>query len=544
MGVATYYTDFQLIDDAESTTDWDGYGSLTMAAVGSDAVACGNNAIEVAVRAAGTYGSKYDMTTPVNFAVEGRRLYLWLWIGTSDVLDIADNGGVHVYAEDSSNNWGYYYIGGSDTGWVGQGYKRVCIDLNRTPDANGGTDPDVTVIQFVGAGVVALAGLGKGILLQIDHLHYGTEVGIYGGTQADPLTFEDIITGDVDNCYGLVDKNKANAYELASHLIIGDTGGAANTWFSSTNEIVVWADNPLTGGDNILSLAENNGETHFLFGNSDPTGGGEAEVGFDGTVMYSANDIFGLGYGLDLTSGVTELKIFGSTFQGADDSIRMSSDTTHRFKSNSVVDCGIFKANQAEIRNCFFNRTADTNFSGSALEWNDSINIQDSSFLANTDTTNNPHGILHLETGEATYDNLSFAGNDFDVHLAVGGDLVISLLNGSNPSSFDAFSGTISAELAVSLDVHCEDQAGSPATGVRVALTAVTGGTQLMNELTDEFGDATQPYTFTGNQQITIRARKGSGVGTNFFPFLGGGTVDSNGFSTSIIMIEDTINSS
>ncbi len=355
-----------LIDDAEDTTDWDNIGG-GMFANGSDVFKAGTSAIFVEAKDLGVQGIKFDAGTAlganIDFTVTDRRLYMWILVLSANLCDSFARGGVRIYAEDGSANWGEWFVGGNDIAWVGGGFKRIVIDLTRTPDNNSGTNPDISDIQWVGADCKWVRTVGKAPSLVLDQLAYGTHLEVTGGSDADPVTLDDILAADlagsgVNHFTGFVDVNKAEAFEMVSKIVIGDESGALNTVFKSTNEKIVWGDNPLdpAGGDNVLTVSEDTGTTKFLIGNS--SGTGDAEVGFDGSVMYAANDIFGLGYQLDLSPAVDTVEIFASTFQNADDGIILSSDTGHKWKSNAVVESGQVDPKQTIIRKSQFNRTA------------------------------------------------------------------------------------------------------------------------------------------------------------------------------------------
>jgi len=64
-------------------------------------------------------------------------------------------------------------------------------------------------------------------------------------------------------------------------------------------------------------------------------------------------------------------------------------------------------------------------------------------------------------------------------------------------------------------------------------------GIELMNE-TAASSTVQEPYIYTADKDITVRVRKSSG-GTEYLPFVAGGTITSSGFSLKVNQIQDTI---
>ena len=121
--------------------------------------------------------------------------------------------------------------------------------------------------------------------------------------------------------------------------------------------------------------------------------------------------------------------------------IKLHNDISSLFYGGVVNRSGQFDPVGApKLRNLVFSGTtdeytADTN-DGSALLWNNNIDIKDCQFIANTDgDVEKPHGIEHPLAGTYGYDNLTFSGNDFDAHfIASTGVLTINATNGTDIS--------------------------------------------------------------------------------------------------------------
>ncbi|MHA2096946.1 MAG: hypothetical protein ACW98F_20210 [Candidatus Hodarchaeales archaeon] len=74
--------------------------------------------------------------------------------------------------------------------------------------------------------------------------------------------------------------------------------------------------------------------------------------------------------------------------------------------------------------------------------------------------------------------------------------------------------------------------------GSRCIIFDVSGSILMLEDA--EGGDVTEPYTYVGDINITVRARKSSGP-VKYLPFESAGTITSNGFTLSITQIEDDI---
>ena len=127
-----------------------------------------------------------------------------------------------------------------------------------------------------------------------------------------------------------------------------------------------------------------------------------------------------------------------------------------------------------------------------------------------------------------------------------GAALTINVSGGNSPSVRNGAGSTTTVQNTVTLTVNVEDQAGVAIQNARVAIYEGTDpdnlGTQLMNELTTAGGVATESYVFSVSQPITLRVRKSSAADNpRYFPFVTTGTITSDGFTTTAVLIVDTI---
>jgi hypothetical protein len=151
---------------------------------------------------------------------------------------------------------------------------------------------------------------------------------------------------------------------------------------------------------------------------------------------------------------------------------------------------------------------------------------------------------LSLTAGSSETHKLYSANAAF--YNSTGAALTINVSGGNSPSVRNSAGSTTTVENTVTLTVNVEDQAGVAIQNARVAIYEGTDplnlGTQLMNELTTAGGVATESYVFSVSQPITIRVRKNSAADNpRYQPFITTGTITSDGFTTTAVLIVDTI---
>ncbi len=250
------------------------------------------------------------------------------------------------------------------------------------------------------------------------------------------LTFEDLytydyISGNTGEANGLITKNRDNQYELNYPMTVGDTSGSQPAYFRTRNEVLLFTDQLC---DITINAEEDSGTTYFEIGNSDGTG--DTRVGFGGTVFAKDDDYHGTVYNVSLTNSITKLYVFNATFLDLG-TITFGANTSHLVTNTTFTSCGQVDLGSVEARNLIF--TGYDASTDGALKWGTNINIKASSFLANTNSTGDAHGIEHETGGSVDYYGLKFSGNDYAVLFASSGpssNLIINL--DENCSAIDA----------------------------------------------------------------------------------------------------------
>ena len=128
MAVATNMTD---IDLCESTTNWSATGGPTVGIydLANDEIAPVQGTYSIGGDVdieTGVFWFDYATSAGANQNMTNKQLYFWALCVTANFLDTKANGGLAICMRDSSNNEGYWYVGGKDT--YRGGYARFGID--------------------------------------------------------------------------------------------------------------------------------------------------------------------------------------------------------------------------------------------------------------------------------------------------------------------------------------------------------------------------------------------------------------------------------
>lgn len=120
------------------------------------------------------------------------------------------------------------------------------------------------------------------------------------------------------------------------------------------------------------------------------------------------------------------------------------------------------------------------------------------------------------------------------------GVIVVDYGAGTLDQFTDNSGGTYVPPTSVTLTIHVQDEATANIVGASVRIEKKSDGSQVSQNVTDANGDHTDSYSYVGDLNVDVVVRKSS-AGTRYFPVRQAGTVDSNGLSVTITMIEDSI---
>ena len=131
----------------------------------------------------GIEGARFALASTTDFSVFNRKFQILLWITSKAIIDTQANGGVIIYAHDGTD-YAFWYVGGSDVSWVGNGWKLISIDLSTTPDFDNATF-DPTTVTHVGAAVTYTGSLGRADAFAIDLVRHIDSLEVKGHSFTD-----------------------------------------------------------------------------------------------------------------------------------------------------------------------------------------------------------------------------------------------------------------------------------------------------------------------------------------------------------------------
>lgn len=549
----TVSLDLTTIYDAEATTNWNTDGDTIAVHSGFQREGTNNLGFQV------SQGTGHAWKTIASTDLSTTRIYSWM--AAFNNPETKANGGFRIVLGDGTNRVAYFVGGSDDFGFDVGLWNCLVLDTGNLSGMGSsvlagtlaGLEGNLAAITEVGVGFNFTAkALGNVDNAFWDICRFGNGLIIAGGTSADPGTFSEIATDDASTAagkaYGIVREIQSGVFGIQGNLTFGDNTGTSDFFFKDQNAVVVIEDHIHgTGTPTAISITVvgNNTATTQHFELGVPVGTGDDERGRNGVTFRNAN----LTQRLFFDSSdfhLDDFLMFGGGFDGFEhagivNSLKFSGDATlgptHRLSGVSFSRCGPIDFGRVVVRNCSISGHSGTD---AAILWNESIDIKNCSFIANTDATNDPAGIEHPSSvgSPYTYDNLTFSGNDFDIFNNSGASITIDAINGANPVTSKGDPVTINN--AVTLKVTVKDEAGVAIESAQAAIFRTDDGTELMNQLTDVNGIAQTTFNYSVDVDVSIRVRKSS-TGVRYFPVNSPAVITSDGLNVVITLIEDTI---
>ncbi|MEA3242326.1 MAG: hypothetical protein U9Q19_02660 [Pseudomonadota bacterium] len=514
MAVSVVWKGNGRVNNADATTNWtalkiSGTGGGPSAAAadgsleGSGAVTCTVNKQRVALYYDIGAGNELDFTsgaTGSGTAVTGEFVYVWISFLAAALLNNQSAGGIGIFLESSTPGTGQYhlwYFDGADT-YAG-GWKRLVLDPNETVSASAGTAIDLGAVRYFGVFGDVGATTARFDNLICDAIDVGTGLRVYGTGTTDDL-MGDILTDEDTNRYGIVTalNSDGSAIELLGELDIGDDVGTNATTVTDVDK-KIFAGNPeyydgtsVTTPIPLTSMGLNcvgnaTGATSITIGKK--VGTGDTASGRNGyTIVGNATYTVGI----DFDDGnVNTNKWYGTTFELLSGVLSWSNTSAHELIGSVFNDCAQFDPVGAiQMRAMTF-----VNYSGAAdgaLLWNESIDIKNSDFIANT------RGVEHPSSAGTPYSylGLTFSGNTNDVNNTSGSAITVSKESGSDPSSYDAGGSavTFTANFTLTLTDLID--------GTQVTIVNSATRTELQNSNATATGIIT--YSHSGGETVDI----------------------------------------
>lgn len=524
-----------ILSNAENITNWalSGSGGVSIS-LNTETFIQGSNSVASKI-SSGKYGWIYydygsavgslDFTdsSGANF---GEYIYIWFNCTTLAFLNTKATPGLSIRLGTNASNYREWTLGGNDD--LGNAYNGgwLCavIDPNSAGTSDTGTYT-ISTVNFIGV-YFNMSGSSVAQNCFVDTIACGKGLRITGTETTSQKGWDEVVEYCNDSpstrVWGMMQR-AGGIFNFYGKAYIGDSAQTADTDFSGINYVIKWGDFEYWNGsawvssisDNFHGLTIEDDETYETFFEdgiivgSDSGRAGSIFIGAD-----NANTTFDL-YGGLITTSTT--KLYGTTLLNITGGIIWGNDSDHICYGVKFSGCGQFDpVGGVVIRNCEFLTTVDSysgsNPNGSALLWNNNINIQKCNFIANTDATYNPHAIQHDTAGTYGYTDLNFSGNDYDIHFTPSsGDLTINATD-SNPSTYENLSsGTVTINISANVEITVVDSSGDPLVGARVFVEADSGGNYPSYEsvtIVSSGTTATVTHTTHGmfnGQQVAIR---------------------------------------
>lgn len=534
-----------------------GGGSISLSTdiylIGSASIG-GKYAGKSGIQALDKGASTYDFTG----TEAGQLLYIWVSMTALGTLDTKANYGLCVRLSSggsatASSNYIDFLIGGSDdaNGWTG-GWKCFVIDPTETPTRFNGTIATILAnVRSIGVWIDC-SGSARADSIFIGGMAIGNGLRITGTSTAGWLDIMEYCTDYATRGWGMFQEREGIYYTYGKTYIGDDaTPQAAEVSFADSDRIIqfgtseywtgsIWASSMAVDSSGLFiedDAHATNGITIFTDGVIVGTEGGRSGSVFVGNSLMDISLDF---FGGSNTDSVTSL--YGTQIKGCTGPINSGDDSDHEFLSVTFSGCAQFDPVGAPlIRNCIF---AETDSIDGALLWNGSIDITDSSFIANTLGA----AVEHDTQGSFGYTDMIFSGNTYDIlysAAASSGTLTINATD-SDPSTYEIENPTgndVDIINTVNLTVTVIDKNRDPILDVQTGIYLLNSPfTELMNEDTIAGGVATQPYNYGGVVDIVVKCRKSDDLDNpRYKPFSSTGQIGASGFSLTVTLVEQPL---
>ncbi len=487
------------------TGDWSEQGTGTMT-LSEDVFLFGSSSI------AGKYASKAglqqfdlgagnELDFDVGGAEEGQFIYIWVNMAAFGTLDTLANTGLAIRISSSSpgtTNYKDYTIGGSNgaNGWTG-GWKLFVIDPKKAGSRINGAC-DIGAIRTMGVWIDTAASV-RAESLWIDQIAVGSGIRLTGTSSTAIKDAADYCTAYASRAWGML-QEREDIYYAYGQLILGqpsDSTSAVDTIISDSGRVVKFGTSEYwTSGDGWITTFPRtaNGivveDTDFsltswtdgILVGSDNGRSGTTFIGND--IMDAFADLYGGNNAASLT------KLYGTALRQFTGGVTWGDDPDHVFYGGTITQSAQFDPVGGPIlRNLTFAETLDTTAYDAALLWNENIDIQSCSFIANE------QAIQHDTTSEVTYTNLTFSGNDYDVLYLDVGVLTITVDGGTIPTWIGPNGGTVSLPSSITLTMTVKDAAGDPINLAYAYIDNDDVSPFIMNKQTNAQGIASETWT-------------------------------------------------
>ena len=490
-------------------------------------------------------GNELDFTASTG-SEAGQFIYMWVNLSTFGVLDTLANKGLAIRISSDSpgtSNYCDFVIAGSDgsNGWSG-GWKLFVIDPTKTASAVSGTQSSIIAsVRTLGIWIDTASSV-RAESIFIDQIAVGTGLRITGTSTQGWKDVVDYCTDFTNRAWGMM-QERDGVYYAFGKLYIGSTVQTANVSFADSAKIIQFGTSQYYESSAWKSsfdidacgiVVEDHASYTTTFSDGVLVG---TDNGRSGSVIIGNAD---QNVSLDLYGGVNAdsvTTLYGTILKSLKGALNSGNDTGHKFFGVSFSKCSQFDpVGACVIRNCIFAETIDVD---AAVLWNENIDMQYCSYIANTLGA----AIEHPSAAGTPYAHVghSFSGNTHDVLNSSGSAITIN--NSGTPKSNGSSSegATVTFLTAIDLIITVQDKDTTIIVGAQVAIYKTSDRSELMNEDTNASGIAQQSYT-GGATDIEVRARKASSGAIKYENFSTLGATGSGDYELLITLKEDPNN--
>jgi hypothetical protein len=381
------------------------------------------------------------------------------------------NGGIRIVLGDGTNTRAYYVGGSDDLGFTVQGGWRVyrldtaSLPTSYSQDA-GSAAPNLSAITSIGIGTLSSAkAIGNVANTWWDRFSYiangSPAITVNAGTSGTPIDFATLVSEDVTNGWGFFNNpiSGSKQYGVYGAVEWGSTSPSTATYFKESDAQIYIIGTGLSANTMDQDFISNSGATNsFVSNNVVLVHVGEAaNWNFDST-NFDIQQLDGCQF---IDAGTIA---FHTT----------SSSSNRYIQGCQFIGCEQIDLKGTYTRNSAFKSTSDT---VASLSWNNSIDIEDSSFQNNTSGAGIEHPDWNgtengtVTTPDATGVTLTDSAATFSGNVSVN-DIVYNETDGSYAT-------------AVSIDSNTQ-----------ITTNGLTGGSDNRFDSSDAYS-ITTPYSYT-----------------------------------------------
>jgi hypothetical protein len=430
-------------------------------------------------------GSGNELDFGASGTEENQFYYFWVHCPTAGLTDTLANEGISLRVGSSTSDYRTFIIGGSNStnGWDG-GWQCFVIDPTKTGSISDTGTPNLSSMRYAGIQGVTTA-TAKGDNFFISQIAVGSGLRITGTSTTAWRETVDYCTDLANRAWGMAQEREGIFY-LYGNIIIGDTAMTGNCSFDDEARIVqfglseYWSGTGTTFNTALpttacgITLEDDNVATAYTTTFTDGVIVGTDNGRSGSTIIGNTNENVFFDASALANTG-SDINLYGTTFKSFAGAITLEADTDHAYLGVSFIDCSkVDPVGAPVIRNCTFAETQDT---VAALKWNNNIDIEKCSFIANTTGAGIEHNDWNgsesgtVTTADATGVTLHDSAATFSGNVAVN-DIVYNETDGS-------FATVVTVD-----------------SNIQITTDGLSGGTDNQFASSDAYSIAT-PYSYT-----------------------------------------------